>query len=451
MDQELARRRLSHPAPAVTKSIRRQLIVALLATIAVAVLAAAYGSYRLARSGIDEVFDYHLKQIALSLRDHAPQSRAQLPSADDQLDFVIQVFGRDGKRRYASHPNVMLPGNAQPGFSTVDTEGGRWRVYAMQLDDQLVQVAQPTRVRKEAAAAAALRTVMPFLALLPVLGALIWWTVGVGLAPLDRLASEVTSLSAVQLEPLPLAAVPVEARPLIEALNDLLKRLSTALVAQRSFIADAAHELRTPLTALQLQAKLIERAATDVDRVVALADLKRGLIRASHVVQQLLTLAREEPGGGTPRAFERVDLVNLAGMVAADYTLLAESHHVDLGLGESVASAVVDGDADALRMLIANLVENAIRYTPASGRVDIAVAVVGGRPLLTVSDSGPGIPVEDRERVFDRFFRRSETTESGSGLGLAIVRAIADSHGAVIELGVSPLGGLLVSVLFGPV
>lgn len=435
----------------MTKSIRRQLIVALLATIAAAVLVAAYGSYRLAREGVDEVFDYHLKQIALSLRDHAPQSNAQLPETDDHLDFVFQVFSRDGSRLYASEPQVSLPGLAQPGFSTVDTDGGRWRIYAIQLREQVVQVAQPTRVRKEAAATAALRTVMPFLALLPVLGGLIWWTVGIGLAQLDRLAHEVTSRSAVQLEPLQLADVPVEARPLIEALNDLLKRLSAALAAQRAFIADAAHELRTPLTALQLQAKLIERADTEADRVAAVADLKRGLVRAGHVVQQLLTLAREEPGGGTLQPFERVDLVNLAGMVAADYTLLAEARGIDLGLGESVVSAELNGDAKALRVLIANLVENAIRYTPASGRVDIAIASARGWPLLTVCDSGPGIPAEDRERVFDRFYRRTETTESGSGLGLAIVRAIGDRHGAVIELGVSPLGGLMVSVLFRPV
>lgn len=435
----------------MTPSIRRQLIIALLTTIAVAVLAAAYGSYRLAREGVDEVFDYHLKQIALSLRDHAPQSNAQLPEADDQLDFVIQVFSRDGRRLYASDPHASLPGLAPPGFSTVDTDGGRWRVYAIQLRDQLVQVAQPTRVRKEAAAAAALRTVMPFLILLPVLGVLIWWTVGSGLAQLDRLAREVKSRSAVQLEPLQLAEVPIEARPLIEALNDLLKRLSTALAAQRAFIADAAHELRTPLTALQLQAKLIERADTAADRLAAVADLKRGLVRASHVVQQLLTLAREEPGGSTMQPFLRVDLVGLAGMAAAEYTLLAESRGIDLGLGESVAGAAANGDAEALRTLIANLVENAIRYTPGPGRVDIAVAIDGGWPLLTVSDSGPGIPAEEREKVFDRFYRRTETAEPGSGLGLAIVRAIADRHGAVIELGDSPLGGLLVGVRFPPV
>lgn len=431
-------------------SIRRRLIAALLASIAAAVLVAAYGSYRLARAELDQVFDYHLKQIALSLRDHPPQSGVQLPAVDDQLDFVIQVFARDGSRTYASHPQASLPGKAGPGFSTVDAGDGRWRVYAIHLGDQAVQVAQPTLVRKEAAAAAALRTIMPFLLLLPLLGALIWWTVGIGLAKLDRLARDVGSRSATQLEPLPLTGVPVEARPLIEALNDLLIRLSAALEAQRAFIADAAHELRTPLTALQLHAKLIERADTDTDRAVAVADLKRGLVRVSHTVQQLLTLARVEPGGGAPQSPAAVDLVDLAGMVAADYATLAESRGIDLGRGDSIARATVNGDADVLRTLIANLVENAIRYTPGPGRVDIAVTLDCGQPLLRVADSGPGIPEHERRRVFDRFYRRTEAEETGSGLGLAIVRAIADRYHADIELGESPLGGLLVSVRFPP-
>lgn len=432
----------------MTRSIRRRLIASLLATIVVAVLIAAYGSYRLVRAEIDEVFDYHLKQIALSLRDHSSAASAPLPAADDQLDFVIQIFARDGGRQYASHPQAGLPPQAQPGFSTVDTAEARWRVYAIHLGDQIVQVTQPTRVRREAAAAAALRTLIPFLLLLPLLGALIWWTVGIGLVQLDRLAREVTFRSATQLETLPLAGVPAEARPLIEALNDLLLRLSAALAAQRAFIADAAHELRTPLTALQLHATLIERAATDADRASAIADLKRGLVRTSHTVQQLLTLARVEPGGAAPLAFARVDLVGLAGRVAADHTLLAESRGIDLGLCESVADVSVQGDAEALQALLANLVENAIRYTPSPGRVDIDVAVVDGKPLLSVADSGPGIPPDERRRVFDRFYRRRESLETGSGLGLAIVKAIADRHGAEIELGESPLGGLLVSVHF---
>ena len=289
---------------------------------------------------------------------------------------------------------------------------------------------------------------MPFLLLLPILAALIWWTVGIGLAQLDRLAHAVISRSATQLEPLPFDGVPVEAKPLVEALNDLLNRLNASIAAQRAFIADAAHELRTPLTALQLRATLIERAGTDADRASALADLKRGLVRARHTVQQLLTLARMEPGGGTPVPAAHVDLVSVCGIVAADYTQFAESRGIDLGLIDSVDNANVLGDREALQTLVANLVENSILYTPQTGRIDIGVTVKEGRPLLTIADSGPGIPSDERIRVFDRFYRRTESFETGSGLGLAIVKTITERHGATIALGESNLGGLLVSIHF---
>ncbi len=429
-------------------SIRRRLIAVLLPTITACILVAAYGSYRLARTEVEEVFDYHLKQIALSLRDHAPQSAAQLPSADDQLDFVIQVFARNDSKAYASRLHAELPPRGAPGFSTLETDEGRWRLYAIQVGEQTIQVAQPTRVRKEAAAVAALRTVMPFLVLLPLLASLVWWTVGIGLAQLDRLAHDVISRSAAQLEPLPLDGVPLEAKPLIEALNDLLARLNASLAAQRAFIADAAHELRTPLTALQLHATLIDRADTEADRARALGDLKRGLVRASHTVQQLLTLARLEPDGADALPAEQVDLVNVCAIVAADYTQLAESRGIDLGLSEGSTVALVPGNRDALRTLVANLVENSILYTPSPGRIDIGVTAVRGQTLLTVADSGPGIPAEERSRVFDRFYRRAESFETGSGLGLAIVKAIAERHGATIELQTSDLGGLLVVIRF---
>lgn len=431
-------------------SIRRRLIAILLPAMTVAILAAAYGSYRLARTEVDEVFDYHLKQIALSLRDRTPHYAAQLPPADDQLDFVIQVFAGGESKVYASRLHAGLPPRAQPGFSTLETEEGRWRIYAIQLGDEIVQVAQPTRVRKEAAAVAALRTVMPFLVLLPLLLSFTWWTVGIGLAQLDRIANDVIARSAIQLEPLLLDNVPSEAKPLIEALNDLLARLNASLATQRAFIADAAHELRTPLTALQLHASLIDRADTPKDRANAVADLKRGLARASHTVQQLLTLARLDPDAVAKRATEDVDLVSVCSIVAADYTQFAESRGIDLGLSEGSIDAIVKGDGEALQTLVANLVENSILYTPAPGRIDIEVSVDQGQALLTIADSGPGIPPEDRRRVFDRFYRRAESTETGSGLGLAIVKAIAERHGASIALDTSDLGGLLVAIRFRP-
>jgi two-component system, OmpR family, sensor kinase len=432
-------------------SIRRQLIGALLAAVAATLLLAAVATYRVARQEVDELFDYHLRQLALSLRDqafssaHNPLDASEL---DDDFDFVIQVWTREGSRLYFSHPHASLPNRAQLGFATIDTAEGRWRVFAVALRDQIVQVSQPLAARERLAAAAAARTLLPSLVLLPLLAALLWWLVGRSLAPLDRIALSVRRRSPALLDPLSTASVPAEARPLVDALNDLLVRLQSALEAQRAFVADAAHELRTPLTALQLQAQLAERATTPAEREAALAELRRGLQRAAHVVQQLLTLARQDPEAAPERPPVPIRLAELAAQAAADHATLAEHRQIDLGVGAADYGIVVSGDFSALRTLVANLVDNAVRYTPRGGRVDLAVGRDDGRPWLEVADSGPGIPAEDREHVFNRFFRRQDTAEPGSGLGLAIVQAIAARHGARVALGEATLGGLSARVIF---
>jgi two-component system OmpR family sensor kinase len=224
-------------------------------------------------------------------------------------------------------------------------------------------------------------------------------------------------------------------QPLVGALNGLLGRLRLALDAQRSFIADAAHELRTPLTAVHLQAQLAERATDDGERRAALADLKGGLERATRLVEQLLTLAREEPGVAD-RLSAPIDLPALARAVVAELAPLAAAKRIDLGLNAD-PGVQTRGDADAIATLLSNLVDNALRYTPQDGRVDVGVAMDAGRATLSVRDSGPGIAEADRQRVFDRFVRGSLAAGvvRGSGLGLSIVKRIAERHGADIAVG----------------
>jgi two-component system OmpR family sensor kinase len=165
-------------------------------------------------------------------------------------------------------------------------------------------------------------------------------------------------------------------------------------------------------------------------------------------VRQLLTLARQDPADVPGKPLATVRLTELAAQVAADHAVLAETRQIDLGVDASDVRTTVSGDADALRTLVANLIDNAIRYTPAGGRVDVATGLTDGRPWLEVADSGPGIPADDRQRVFDRFYRRHDTAEPGSGLGLAIVKVIADRHGARVELATAALGGLAARVWF---
>ena len=444
------------------RSIRKQLLVWLLAGLLLGVAVAAVGTYLRARQEANALFDHQLQEMVASLTDApfaaAPTGASGNGAADDAL--VVQIWDRNGMQLYLSQPQRVLPQHAQLGFTNLRTESGEWRVFSALTGSQVVQVAQPMRARRELAASMALRTIVPLLAVLPALGLLIWFIIARGLEPLERVAAAVGRRSPTQLEPLAERGLPGEVQPLVRALNGLLERLGEALAVQRTFIADAAHELRTPLTAVHLQAQLAERAATEAERRKALADLKSGLERATRLSEQLLTLARTEPGVDAPERPEAlIDLTALAREVIAELAPLAAEKAVDLGLSEG-GKAVVRGDAEALRTLLSNLIDNAVRYTASNGRVDITAQAEGDRVALAVRDNGPGIAPAERARVFDRFYRgQSASTPQaaqrastrGSGLGLAIVKRIADRHGAEIALGEGLEGkGLGVTVRFPP-
>ena len=225
------------------------------------------------------------------------------------------------------------------------------------------------------------------------------------------------------LEPLPENGLPEEVAPLVEELNALLARLGEALERQKRFTADAAHELRSPLTALAMQLDLAARAASPADSRAALNGLRAGVKRATRLVEQLLTVARLEPEAARAQ-FRTVDLAGVAAGAIAEVEPFAEAKRIELRLGR-MDKAPVLGDEAALGTLVRNLVDNAVRYTPAGGRVSIAVHADGEAARLSVEDSGPGIPLAERERVFDRFYRVLGSGGEGSGLGLAIVREIA--------------------------
>jgi two-component system OmpR family sensor kinase len=404
--------------------------------------------YRNALAEADEFFDYHLRETALILRDEPVEYllAPQLPQTDASYDFVVQVWSLDGVRVYLSRPHAVLPDITTLGFSTVKTPEGRWRVFGVQALTRVIQVAQPLSVRERRAAELALQTLKPFALLLPVLALLIWLTVGRALEPLQRLTTQVKARRVDALDALPAERLPDEVQPLVLALNDLLGRLRAALERERAFMADAAHELRTPLTALSLQLGMLARASGEAEREAAMSTLAAGVQRAIHLVEQMLALARQEPRAASQPVPVRLD--ELAREIVAELVPQADAGHIDLGVA-AAQPATIAGDPDALRTLLRNLVDNAVRYTKAGGRVDVTVESAAGDARLIVSDDGPGIPPEERKRVFDRFYRRAGTAPSGSGLGLAIVKAIADAHGATVTLAEGPAGkGLAVTVSF---
>ncbi len=430
-------------------SIRKRLLLWLLSGMIAAVSLSGVTTYFLARGEVNDLFDYQLQQLALTLQRHGqfpPSERAQ-NVAEGETDYLVQVWNAEGRLLYSSRPDIKLPPLAKAGYGFATWKEARWRVFSLPQPEGLIQVSQSLDERRELSTGITLSTLGPMLLLLPVLVLLIWLAVGRGLRPLNRIAASLGRRHSGDLEPLPADNLPEEIRPLVAALNDLLLRLDEALKSQRQFIADAAHELRTPLTAVTLQAQLLARAAIPEERAEAYRRVREGLARATHLVQQLLTMARLEPEA-RQRPLQKVLLSELARKVVGEFAQQAQVSGIDLGLAQEEPAGVL-GDPDSLRILLENLIDNAIRYTPATGRVDVRVRREGEDALLEVQDTGCGIPPEARNRVFDRFYRRLGTKVSGSGLGLAIVKRIAERHQARIIVGEGDAGsGLKVTVRF---
>lgn len=429
------------------KSIRARLLVALIILVAFISLAAAAVTYRRVLNETSTLFDYQLRQMALSLRNQISLApRIEVPPEQGDTDFVIQIWDVFGARTYLSRPGLPMINQTVLGYADLSLRGEAWRAYGLQTPEGVIQIAQPIRVREVLARAAAARVVIPLLLLLPVMVLAVAWIVSRGLLPLRYVTAEVQRRDVRSLRPLELRDLPREIEPLVGELNRLLARLQHAFAAQRAFISDAAHELRSPLTALRLQLQLLDGAPDHAARIEARGRLGAAVERAIHLAEQLLTLARTDPQDAAGE-MTAVDLSACAAGGITDTHELALARDIDLSL-ETEPDIVVNGDAEALRILVRNLVDNAVRYSPPKGSVQIRCRATAQGALLEVNDAGPGIAPPDRERVFDRFYRRAAAQESGTGLGLAIVKAIAERHGAQVVLDNAPGGGLRVAVSF---
>jgi signal transduction histidine kinase len=279
----------------------------------------------------------------------------------------------------------------------------------------------------------ALRTIAPLFFIFPALALMIWLAVRYTLKPLTEVADEVARRSPASLEPLPENSLPAEILPLVQRLNSLFDQLSRAFDIQKRFVADAAHELRTPLTAVKLQVRILERSESEDERTEALDSLKSGVDRAARLVGQLLALARVEPEAPSVPLVD-VLLNGLIREIIAEQAWIATDKGIRLVTGDDGPTSVI-GEPDALRVMVSNLVDNAIRYTLPGGTVEMFVRQNELGAIIDISDTGPGIPPEERERVFDRFYRRQGVDSAGCGLGLAIVKSAVTRHGGSIILG----------------
>jgi two-component system OmpR family sensor kinase len=429
-------------------SLRRRLLVLVSLAIGLGAVAQGISAYRGALAQADTLFDYHLQQMANSLRGGPalPHFPLDGPSGESAQDYVIQIWSADGRHVFQSS-RVMLPPRAVLGFADVTQNGVPYRVFSVQTPLQTIQIAQNMDDRLARARALAVRAVLPLALIAPLLMLALWWIINRSLRPLEQTRRQVAARAAEDLTPLPDNDLPDEIQPLVQEINLLFGRLHASFDAQRAFVANAAHELRSPLTALKLQAQSLARSADPQAQQQAVARLNQGVDRAIVLMQQLLLLARQE-SSHEPVAQQRLDLAQLAQRVVGE--LQQQAHARDIVLQcAGAAPTWIDGDPDSLAILLRNLVDNAVKYTPPGGRVLVQTALAQDGPSLSVDDSGPGIAQDQRERMFERFARGAHPHATGSGLGLSIARAIATRHRARLSLGHSgPLGGLQAMLVF---
>jgi signal transduction histidine kinase len=444
------------------RAIERTLLIWLLGMLSLGLTVVGLAMYLVTQDEMHEVLNADLKNVADAIGTYqwaaaapeqatAPGHAASAPVSDD-TDIFTFTWTATGQRLHVSKPGLNMPFSNKEGLSHVTIGGEEWAVYTMVQDSGVVQAAQRSAARHEVAVEAAFDVVPLMLALLVLMGALMVFALRRGLRPLDHAAREVAERSERSLDPIATTDTPRELVPLVQAVNALMRRLQAAMSVQKRFMADAAHELRTPATSLRLQLQLLESATSNAERESSMRALKASIDRSERLIGQLLQVARTETDG-EPVRHEPVDLGALARSVVAAMSAKADHKQIDLGAITSNAP-IVQGDAGQLTVLLNNLVENALRHTPDSGRVDVRAEVHAARPALVVSDNGPGIAPADRERVFERFVRGTHPQSAshsaqGSGLGLAIVKAIAQRHGATVRLDTAEGGsGLAVTVEF---
>ena len=439
----------------LNESIQLKLSFSLsLAILVVAVVAGVF-SFMSAFNEAHELQDDTLRQIAaLFNRQNLPpaplggDSRAR--DGDEESRVTVQYLADASKA--AGNGDVggplPLPVALPDGLHTLEVRGEPFRVLVKTTaSGERIAVAQETGVRNEIARDSALRTVMPFLILVPILLLIVADLVRKMFRPVFALSTEIDQRAEQELHPVEEFHLPVEVRPFVVAINRLLARVAQSMDAQHRFVANAAHELRSPLTAVSLQAERLSEAEMSGPARERLIALRLGIERGQNLLEQLLTLAKAQAAPGGPPS--PVSVQHIYRRVLEDLMPLAETKHIDVGVeGEQDAQVLVN-EFDLIAV-VKNLVDNAIRYTPEGGRVDLSVSTADRNATLQIKDSGPGIPAGERERVFDPFYRALGSNQAGSGLGLSIVKTISDRIGAEVRLAFSDeakRSGLCVSVV----
>ncbi|CAB3795700.1 Sensor protein QseC [Paraburkholderia caffeinitolerans] len=424
----------------LNESVQLKLSVTLSVAILVVAMVAAVFSFLSAFDEAHELQDDVLRQVAQlmdqqRLSPRHPATHPPIKEGDDESRVIVQRLG-DGNASTAGVDEggaLALPATLADGLQTLDVSGETFRVLIKTTAaGERIAVAQESGFRNEIARDGALRAVTPFLILVPVLLLIVADLVRTMFRPIAALSKEIDQRAEEALHPVEDCHLPIEVRPFAVAINRLLARVAQTMDNQRRFVADAAHELRSPLTALSLQAERLADAEMSGPARERLTVLRQGIERGRNLLDQLLTLARAQAVAEAPTS--PVSVQGIYRRVLEDLMPLAESRHIDIGVEGEQDALVWVSELDMIAV-VKNLVDNAIRYTPEGGRVDLSVSTQHERAVLRVRDTGPGIPVAERERIFAPFYRALGSAQPGSGLGLSIVRAIANRIGAEIVVG----------------
>jgi len=452
-----------------TRTLRRQLVAWLAGPLLVLWSVSAVVDYDIAKRFVNFAYDRALLEAALDIG-------RQVKVIDDRIyvdlpDISLQMLQtREADRLYylvtgpnnefiTGEPDLPPPpdlGTDRVSYYDDEYRNRGIRAVTLRVPVQpgtgkgavLIQVAERVTARTDSARQIILRMVLPQGLLILAAALAVWYGVGRGLAPLINLRKEIEHRSHRDLSALSEEQAPNEVRPLIHAMNDLLARLSAVLTAQQRFIADAAHQLRTPLAGIKTQAELALRQSQPGEAQATLRQLQTATEQSTRLVNQLLSLARAEPGAKREHATGPLDIARLARDATTEWVPRALERNIDLGFDGPETGVTVEGEGFLLREMLNNLLDNAIRYTQPGGQVTVRVAPDAHRVVLSVEDTGPGVHPSERERVFERFYRVLGTGADGCGLGLAIVREIAQSHGADVSLSPGAHGGALVTVAF---
>lgn len=434
-----------------------QLKLSFILSLAILVVASVAGvfSFLSAFDEAHELQDDVLRQVA-QLMDRqrlspiVPTTGNRLKDVDEESRVIIQRLGEANPSATSvdAGGTLLLPTTLADGLHTLEVGGETFRVLVKTTTaGERIAVAQESGFRNEIARDGALRTVMPFLILVPVLLLIVADLVRKMFRPIATLSKEIDQRAEQELHPVEDRHLPVEVRPFAVAINRLLARVGQSMESQRRFVADAAHELRSPLTALSLQAELLANTEmSDLTRE-RLTVLRQGIERGRSLLDQLLTLAKAQSATNSPKS--SISVQAIYRRVLEDLMPLAEAKDIDIGVEGTQDAEVWVSEMDMIAV-VKNLVDNAIRYTPEGGKVDLSVSVSDGKAELHIQDSGPGIPLDERNRVFDPFYRMLGSEQIGSGLGLSIVQTISSRIGAEIRLGFSDQTkqtGLSVTVL----